>query len=94
MPEAVKESYQKWAQWRHHVAATFRAFVGEDLAAKKSREYHAELMHRELDHARVDMAIEWAAPSSEPKEALLIMALYENHACWRLDVITGEWPLT
>ena len=76
------------------MAATVRAFVGGNLAAKKAREYHAQLMHRELDHARVDMAIEWAAPSFEPHEALLIMALYENHACWRLDVIAGEWPQT
>ena len=30
-------------------------------------------------------------PSSELHQALLMMALYENHACWRLDVVTGEW---
>ena len=76
MPQAVSESYEKWAQWRDHVAAAFRAFIGDDLAAKKVGEYHAELMHRGLDRAGVDMATEWAAPSSEPHEALLMMALY------------------
>ena len=80
MPQAVSESYEKWAQWRDHVAATFHAFIGDDLATKKVREYHVELMHRGLDQAGVDMATEWAAPSSEPHEALLMMALYENHA--------------
>ena len=49
MPKAVSESYEKWAQWRDHVAATFRAFIGNELAAKKAREHHFELMHRGLD---------------------------------------------
>ena len=49
MPQAVNESYEKWAQWRDHVAATFHAFLSDDLAAKKAGEYHVELMHRELD---------------------------------------------
>ena len=91
MPQAVSESYEKWAQWRDHVAATFRAFFGDDLATKKAGEYHVELMHRRLDHAGVAMATEWAAPSAEPHEALLMMALYDNHARWRLDVVAGEW---
>ena len=78
MPQAVIESYEKWAQWRNHVAATFRAFIGDDLPAKKAGEYHVELMHRGLDEAGVDMAIEWAAPSAEPHEALLMMALYAH----------------
>ena len=69
------------------MAATFRAFIGDDLAAKKVGEYHVELMHRGLDHAGVDLATEWAAPSAEPHEAHLMMALYENHARWRLDVV-------
>ena len=56
MPQAVSESCEKWAQWRDHVAATFRAFLGDDLAAKKAGEYHVELMHRGLDQAGVDMA--------------------------------------
>ena len=43
-----------------------------------------------LDQASVDMATEWAAPSSEPHEALLMMALCENHARWRLDVVAGD----
>ena len=91
MPQAVSESYEKWAQWRDHMAATFCAFLGDDLAAKKAGECHVEVMHRRLDQADVDMATEWAAPSSEPYEALLMMALYENHARWRLDVVAGEW---
>ena len=80
MPEAVSESYEKLAQWRNHVAATFRACIGDDLAAKKASKYHVELMHRVLDEASVDVDIEWAAPSSEPHKALLMIALYENHA--------------
>ena len=31
-------SHENWAQWGDHVAATFRAFIGDDLAAKKARE--------------------------------------------------------
>ena len=62
IPRWLSESYEKWAQWRDHVAATFHAFVGDNLAAKKAGEYHAELMHRGLDQAGVDMATEWAAP--------------------------------
>ena len=91
MPQAVSESYEKWAQWRDHMATTFRAFLDDDLAAKKGGECHVELMHRVLDQAGVDMATEWAAPSARPHEALLMMALYENHARWRLDVVAGEW---
>ena len=37
-------------------------------------------MHRGLDQAGVNVATAWAAPSAEPHEALLMMALYENHA--------------
>ena len=91
MPQAVSESYEKWAQGRYHAAATFRAFLSDDLAAKKAGEYHAELMNRGLDEAGVDMATEWAARSAEPHEALLMMAFYDNHAPWRLDVVVGEW---
>ena len=91
MPQAVNESYEKWAHWRDHVVATFRAFLGDDLAAKKAGEYHVELMHRGLDQAGADMATEWAAPSVEPQEVLVIMAVYENHARWRLDMVAGEW---
>ena len=80
MPQAVSESCEKWAQWRDHVVATFGAFIGDDLAAKKFGDYHVELMNRGLDQAGVDMATEWAAPSSKVHEALLVMALYENHA--------------
>ena len=58
MPQAVSESYEKWAQRRDHVAATFRAFLSDDVAAKKAGEYDVELMHRGLDQAGVDMAIE------------------------------------
>ena len=64
---------------------------GDDLAAKKAGDYHVEPMNRGLDQAGVDMATESTAPSSEPREALLMMALYENHAQWRLDVIAGQW---
>ena len=71
------------------MAATFRAFIGDDLAAKKAGEYHFKLMHRGLDQAGVDVAIEWVASLSEPHEVLLMMALYENHARWlQLEV---EW---
>ena len=91
MPQAISESYEKWAHWRDHVAATFRAFLGDDLAAKKAGEYYVERMHRRFDQAGVDMPSEWAAPSAEPHEALLMMALYENHARWRLDVVASEW---
>ena len=66
MPQAVSESYEKWAQWRDHVAATFRAFLSDEWAAKKAGECHVELMHRRLDQAGVDMTTEWAAPSAEP----------------------------
>ena len=52
------------------MAATFRAFLSEDLAAKKAGEYHVELMHRRLDQAGVDMATEWAATLAEPHPAL------------------------
>ena len=78
------------AQWRVHVAATFRAFIGDDLAAKKAGEYHVELMHFGLDQAGVDMATEWAAPSAKPHEALVMMAIHENHTRSRLDVVPGE----
>ena len=91
MPQAVSESYEKWAHWGDHVAATFCAFIGDDLAAKKAGKYHVELMHCGLDHAGINTAIEWAAPSSEPHEVLLMMALYKNHVRWRLDVVAGEW---
>ena len=66
MPEAVSESYANWAHRRDLVVATFYAFIGDDVAAKKARKYHVRLMHRGLDQAGVDMATEWAAPSSEP----------------------------
>ena len=82
---------EKWAQWGDHVAATFRGFIGDDLAVKKGGEYHVELMHHGLDQAGVDMATEWAAPASEPHEALLMMAFYQNHARQRLDVVAEEW---
>ena len=72
------------------MAATFRAFIGDDAAAKKPGEYHVELMHRGLDHAGADMATEWTAPSSELHRALLMVALYENRALWRLDVVRGN----
>ena len=91
IPQAVSESYEKWAQWRDHVAAAFRAFVGDDLAAKMAAEYHVEVMHRALDQVGVDMATEWAAPPAKPHEAVLMMAIYENHTRWRLDVDAGEW---
>ena len=51
-----------------HVAATFRTFIRDDLAAKKAEEYDVDLKHHGLNHARVDKASEWAAPSSEPHE--------------------------
>ena len=91
MPQAVNESYENWAHWRDHVAATFGAFIGDDLAAKKATEHHVELMHRGLGQAGVDMATECAAPSAKPHKANLMMGLYENHARCRLDVIGGEW---
>ena len=50
-----------------------------------------ELIHRGLDPAGVDMATEWAAPSGEPHEALLMMAFYDNQARLRVDVAAGEW---
>ena len=68
MPHAVSESYEKWGEWRDHVAATFRAFLSDDLAAKAG-EYHVERMNRWFHQAAVDMATE-----------CLMMALYENHA--------------
>ena len=73
------------------MAATFRAFLTDHLAAKKAREYHVEMMHRGLDQANVDMATQWAGPSVEPPVALFMIALYENHTRWRLDVVAGEW---
>ena len=39
-----------------------------------------KLMHRGLDQAGVDVATAGVAPLAEPHEALLMMALYENHA--------------
>ena len=36
MPQAASESYEKWTRWRDHVAATFRAFLSDDMAAKKA----------------------------------------------------------
>ena len=98
MPQAVNESYEKWAQWRDHVAATFCAFLNDDLAAKKAGEYCVEVMHRGLDQAGVDVATAWAAPLAEPHEALLMMALYENHARWgrgwslESGAIATPWP--
>ena len=91
MPQAASESYERWSSWRDHVSATFRAFLGDDAAAKRAGEYHVELMHRGLDQAGVDVATAWAAPSVEPHEALLMMGLYETHARWKLDVVAGEW---
>ena len=91
MPQAASESYEQWTQWRDHVAATFRAFLSDDTVAKKAGEYHVEPMHRGLDQAGVDVATAWAAPSAEPHEALLMMALYESHTRWKLDVVAGEW---
>ena len=87
----LSESYEKWAQCRDHVAATFRAVLGDDLAAKKARECHVELKHRGLGQAGVDIATECAAPLAEPHKALLMMALYERHAHWRLHLVAGEW---
>ena len=80
MPQAVSKSYERWAQWRDHLAAMFRAFLSDALVAKKAGEYHVELMHRGLDQARVDVATEWATPSAEPHEALRMMPLHQNHA--------------
>ena len=39
----------------------------------------------------MDVATVWGAPSAEPHMALLMMALYENHARWRLDMVAQEW---
>ena len=91
MPQAANASYEKWTQWRDHVAATFGAFLSHDMAAKKAGEYHVEVMHRGLGHAGVDVATAWAAPSAKTHEALLMIALYESHARWKLDVVAGEW---
>ena len=91
MPQAASELYRKWIQWRDQVAATYRAFLSDDMADKKAGEYHMELMHRGLDQAGVDVATSWAALSAEPHEAHLMMALYESHARWKLDVVAGEW---
>ena len=91
MPQAASESYERWSQWRDHVSATCRAFLSDDMAAKKAWEYHVELMHRGMDWAGVDVATAWAAPSVEPHEAILIMGFYESHARWKLDVVAGEW---
>ena len=90
MPQVASESHQKWAHWIDHVVTTFCAFLSDDLAAKKAGEYHVERMCG-LDQAGVDVATTWAAPSAEAHEALLMMALYEKHARWRLDVVVGEW---
>ena len=90
MPQAASELYERWSLWRDHVSATFRAFLNDDVAAKRAGEYHVELMHRGLDQAGVDVATAWAAPSVEPHEALLMMGLYETHARWKLDVVAGE----
>ena len=38
MPQAVRKCYEKSAQW-DHVVATFSAFIGDDLAAKKAGDY-------------------------------------------------------
>ena len=91
VPQAASESYEGWSLWRDHVSATFRAFLSDDMAAKKAGEYHVELMHRGLDQASVDVATAWAAPSVEPHEALLMVGLYESHARWKLDVVAGKW---
>ena len=69
----------------------FPGFLSDDMAAKKGREYHVELMHRGLEQASVDVATSWAALSVEPHEALLRMGLYESHTRWKLDVVAGEW---
>ena len=60
MPQAASESYEKWALWRDHVSPTFRAFLSDDMAAKRAGEYHVELMHRSLDQAGVDVARQWS----------------------------------
>ena len=73
------------------MAATFCAFIDDDLAAKKDREYHVGLMHRGLDQAGLDMATELACPLAEPQEALSMMVRYENHARWPLDMVVGQW---
>ena len=90
MPRAASEVYGEWTQWRDHVAATFRVFLSDDMAAKKAGEYHMEVMHRGLDQVGVDVATLWADPSAEPHEGLLIMALYESHPRWKLNVVAGE----
>ena len=51
------------------MAATFRAFLSDDWAARAG-EYHVELLNRALHQAGVDMATEWGAPSAEPHKAL------------------------
>ena len=47
-------------------------------------------MHGGFDRALVDMATEWATRSSERYEALLMIALYKSHVCWRLHVVARE----
>ena len=89
MPEAATELYERWTQWRDHVSASLRAFVSDDVAARKDGEYHVELMHRGLAQTGVDVATSWAAPSAEPGEALLVMALYKSHARWKPDALAA-----
>ena len=38
------------------MSATFRAFLSDNMAAKKAGEYHVEPMHRGLEQAAVDVA--------------------------------------
>ena len=59
MPQVASESYEQWTQWRDHVAATFRAFLSDDMAASKAGEYHVELMPRGLHQAGVDESMGW-----------------------------------
>ena len=75
MPQAANESYENGTQWRDHVAAAFRAFLGDDMATKKAGDHHVELMHRGLNQAGVDVATAWGALLAEPVEALLMVDL-------------------
>ena len=75
MPQAAKESYEKWTQWRDHVAAAFRAFLADDTATKEAGDHNVELMHCRLDQAGVDVATAWGASSAEPDEALPMVDL-------------------
>ena len=57
MPRAANESYEGWVAWRDSAEATFRAFIGDDQAAKLEGEYHVTLMNHWLDQAGSDVAI-------------------------------------